>query len=1190
MKSLRFTLLFSLLTMVTIAQTEVWYFGGLWGGNNGLSFTGPGNSPVQKNNGIKGFYEAISVLSDGSGNVKFYTDGIEVFDKGNALMPALAAYTSPTNGAGKLTGPNEPATISGSSINGVLVVNEPGSTTRFYILTVGETVSNNVNGFRYSILDMTLPGNGTVPSPKGNLVAGQIDKLVDAGNPMMSEAMAAYGSPCGDTTWIVVHARSGQNFYAYPLTSAGFGAPVTTTITPNLVNSVNNTRGSMDFTPDGKKIAFCMQNSGAGGAGAYIYDFNASTGVLSNMVSADVTSGWYGCEFSPDGNILYYNGANAAKMKRYILSTATVQTVENTGHFWGDIERGKDGKLYVGKHHAENSSSLAVIDDPNNLTLGSIGYNFNGFATNTTVSSGLPQMFINSGGAGSQVGVITDPASLNVCDNDAAFQIVAAPPGGVWSSSPSGFVNNSGMFDPGAGSGAGPWPVKVYYGNPPCMTTDSVTITVTVCCPPVSTNPIGDICPGDNLDLSAYVAQGTGNWSIVSGVGGSITGTTFKSNTAGAFTVRYTLNPLPGGGCTQYSEQSFNVKAAPTPNVADHTQCFGDPAWTFDAGAGYNPYSWVGPGAITGSSQTLLTSTAGKYTVTVTLNGCTGSDTAHLTITPLPVVTFVLADADACINEAAFALSGGSPSGGTYSGPGVSGGNFDPANAGGAGAKQLTYTLTASGCTDSAHATLNVHDLPVVTLDIPVATICIDAPAFALSGGSPLGGTYSGPGVSGGIFSPSSATAGTKTITYEYTDAFTCKNSATDTIKVNPLPTVTLTLPNSSVCIDLAPFALTGGSPVGGTYSGNGVSANTFDPMLGASPDTITYTYTDPTTTCTNSATDIIIINLLPVVSLQDTSVCPGGSGIILIPSPPSWSQYEWNTGATTATLNVSVPNTQYWVLVTDANGCKDTAFAFVSMGDTLHVDLGGPKDFCADQTVVLDAAKYGPFSAPVTYQWYGGISSTSTLTVTGSGLYGVLVMDGRGCIGGDTVSAAVHALPVVDVGPDTSVCFVGHEKYSFTLPNNYKTITWSTGQLGVKGILTVPGNLIVTVTNNFNCVAKDTAVITNYCKPTKLCFPNVMTPNNDGYNDLFKVCHDQMDSIWDGNYKGFMDNILSVDFIVYDRWGIRVFQSKNLLPVWDGNFQGLPASPGVYYWVVRYKDSSMAEYEQTGFVQLIRD
>ncbi|MEL6868140.1 MAG: hypothetical protein AAFP19_27200, partial [Bacteroidota bacterium] len=174
-------------------------------------------------------------------------------------------------------------------------------------------------------------------------------------------------------------------------------------------------------------------------------------------------------------------------------------------------------------------------------------------------------------------------------------------------------------------------------------------------------------------------------------------------------------------------------------------------------------------------------------------------------------------------------LSGGSPSGGTYSGTGVSGTNFNASTAG-AGTHTISYTYTdANGCTNTATDDITVYALPIVTLTLGTDEICESSTSLSLSGASPSGGTYSGTGVSGTNFNASTAGVGTHTITYTYTDANGCTNTATDVMTVYALPTVSLTLGTDEVCESSTSLSLSGASPSGGTYSGTGVSGTNFN-------------------------------------------------------------------------------------------------------------------------------------------------------------------------------------------------------------------------------------------------------------------------------------------------------------------------------------------------------------------------
>jgi len=84
---------------------------------------------------------------------------------------------------------------------------------------------------------------------------------------------------------------------------------------------------------------------------------------------------------------------------------------------------------------------------------------------------------------------------------------------------------------------------------------------------------------------------------------------------------------------------------------------------------------------------------------------------------------------------------------------------------------------------ESAALTITVY-LPDVSLTLP-DTVCLNGGAIELTGGAPAGGTYSGDGVSDGMFDPLAAGVGEHVITYSYTDATECENYAEYTVTVD---------------------------------------------------------------------------------------------------------------------------------------------------------------------------------------------------------------------------------------------------------------------------------------------------------------------------------------------------------------------------------------------------------------------
>jgi gliding motility-associated-like protein len=137
----------------------------------------------------------------------------------------------------------------------------------------------------------------------------------------------------------------------------------------------------------------------------------------------------------------------------------------------------------------------------------------------------------------------------------------------------------------------------------------------------------------------------------------------------------------------------------------------------------------VTPTTVTGlttSPYTINVSTLGTYTATVVSDAyCTGtsSGSAPVTSNSLTNVTFSPLP-NVCVDLPSFPLTGGSPSGGVYSGTGVTAGVFDPATAG-PGTFTITYTYTdINGCTNSAQQTIQVGSSLTVTINPTDASIC----------------------------------------------------------------------------------------------------------------------------------------------------------------------------------------------------------------------------------------------------------------------------------------------------------------------------------------------------------------------------------------------------------------------------------------------------------------------------------
>lgn len=204
-------------------------------------------------------------------------------------------------------------------------------------------------------------------------------------------------------------------------------------------------------------------------------------------------------------------------------------------------------------------------------------------------------------------------------------------------------------------------------------------------------------------------------------------------------------------------------------------------------------------------------------------------------------------------------------------------------------AANSTYSVvgtTAANCLISGSVFITTHTVQPVSINPIGAMYCISASSIALAA-NPPGGSFSGAGVNGSVFSPSTAGIGTVTITYVYTDANACSSSQSLSTVIHPLPQVSFSLPNPVFCLNSGTVVLNA-TPTGGNYSGNGVSGNIFNPALhNAGNSVLSYTYTDANA-CSNFATAWVTVNALPLVSFGPvtTVLCIRASSVNLSATP----------------------------------------------------------------------------------------------------------------------------------------------------------------------------------------------------------------------------------------------------------------------------------------------------------------
>ncbi len=353
MKKNYFTLfyfLFSFSFIFSQGETSNWYFGK----NAGITFNSDG-SVTALNGGKLNTYEGCASISEDTGSLLFYTDGIRVYNRNHELME---------NGTGLYGDP--------SSTQSAIIVPKPEDPNTYYIFTV-DTVSYENDpdrGLNYSIVDITAN------SGLGTVIQKNINLLQDC-----SEKIAAVVKNCFDQSlWVItlasVNGSASNTFNTYHAFEVNSSGVVNNSVKSTFTNSfINDPRGYLKFSSDSKKMASANSNSGL-----YIYDFNSETGIVSNEQRLlNYVDEWYyyGIEFSPNQEFLYTvrytEGENVISESQLLQLDLTANNINNSVEilddrigYRGALQLGENGKIYknISIDYENGTPYLGVINNP----------------------------------------------------------------------------------------------------------------------------------------------------------------------------------------------------------------------------------------------------------------------------------------------------------------------------------------------------------------------------------------------------------------------------------------------------------------------------------------------------------------------------------------------------------------------------------------------------------------------------------------------------------------------------------------------------------------------------------------------------------------------------------------------------------------------------------------------------------
>ncbi len=629
------------------------------------------------------------------------------------------------------------------------------------------------------------------------------------------------------------------------------------------------------------------------------------------------------------------------------------------------------------------------------------------------------------------------------------------------------------------------WYKMTVYDGKMCFNSDSIFVDYSTSLPVELADTA--ICAGDSITITSNQnASGTTYlWNT------GATTPSIKIKNAGI----YGVVVHNAAGCSGSDSMTLTVNALPAVNLGvDKALCFGGSDSLKSSGT-FASYLWTPTNKTTPS---IFVNANVQHILEVTdAKGCKKSDTVLVNINPDIIVSFPTDTVSICAGTSTTlkpTISGG------YGGfirvwSGAGSGSADSLVASAQGWYKLNV-FDGKMCTksDSIYVKLRASD----KVQLRDTNVCAgDSVEISINPAS-AGNTY--------LWNTSATTSSIKVNNagiygVVVQNASGCKSSDSMTLTLNPLPTVNLGA-DKVLCYGSSDSIKAAGIFTSYLWTpGNITTPSRFVNSNGQ----YILEATDAKG-CKNSDTILVTINSTVNVSFPSDTVyiCPGSSTTLkpIVSGGAGGFAYQW-TGAATGSSDSLVATVPGWykVKATDSKLCFSSDSIYLKENSSLVVQLNNAT-ICAGDSLTLITAYSG---SSYTYLWNTG-ATTPSIKVKNAGIYGLVVENGSGCKGSDSMTLNLNPLPVVSLGADKSICAGA----SYTInAGNFSSYLWSTNETAASITKNVAGTYSVKVTDNNGCVNRDTIILAIVALPAPdsiknidVCKGNTVVFNEGGYNN----------------------------------------------------------------------------------------
>ncbi len=1091
---------------------QYWHFGST---NRGLFFDASSSYSVSVTTNSYTPYgnEGSTVVSDPTtGFLLFYSDAMTVVDNSHQAMP---------NGTGLLGHSSNFSSGKGCQV--------PGQCDQYYVFSVNTALEVGTPGaLRYSIVDMSLPGNGSVGAPLGDVVAGQKNILIAND---VSESLEIVPKANSHDFWLLIGKEGLNAIDVYSVTSSGIIFSSTYAIPITMDNIV-----CMDHCQENGKIALLSYQEMYP---TLIADFDNSSGTFTAIMAIPGTpwgassflwQGTFDSEWSPDGTKLYlskyrWGGTSGGRLYQYDLNTPLVAPllIHSVGTSNSAVARGiklaPDGKIYMMYKPASGASQfLHAVNNPNAAGLGC------GFATNVVnmgIDLGITHLFPDFLYYQNSIPQIPDSTISFICQFPSTISINPLD----------GYADNE--------ADNLSFTVNSIVGGTQSITGTTLNIT-----PDVGTNLIeveiiyqDDFCfpLSDTMIIQFSLTAGTGTLAMPDSLFTCNVnpvqidaGSGFASYVWSTGEITQTIDVVTSGmysvettdGVCDYQDSTFVQFNSPTPvNLgADQTICAD--SLELSVGVFSGDLNWSD-----GSNGTTnWVSSSGEYSVIAENSfGCLSYDTVDIILNPIPVIDLG-PDQQACLGDEIYLEAIGYNS--VLWSDASTNDSLEIFATG-------NYSVTVTNvflCSASDDVIITINAPTAVSLGFD-QTICADS--LALSIGVFTGNVNWSDGSTGNSNWVNSS--GEYSVIAE--NSFGCLSYDTVDIVLNPIPVIDLG-PDQQACLgDEIYLEAVGYNSV--LWS----DASTNDQLLVTSSGNYSVLVSN-VFGCTNS--DQILINfnlpqqiaLGPDLTICDTEILLSASGVV--------GTISWSDG-TIGNTNLVNSSGQYSVLALDINGCESADTVFVFLAPIPDINLGSDTLICPDDFYLVAAG----FTSVL---WSNG-SSLDSIQISATGIYSVEVINDFGCTASDQISIEIIDPTAIDLGPDFETCNQNEVVLSTGLENGI--FQWSTEQYSSSIIVTESGTYYVTQQVCGVSVTDSIRIDITILDQT-VYIPNAFTPDGNNLNPVFEVVF--------GDYT----HVLNFQLVIYNRWGEAVFSTTDPYASWNGTGINGVVQDGVYAYVVK--------------------